>query len=94
MSDLKQSKHYFELAVELQPDYAAARDGLADMYGGSAVGWRMPPSEGFPKAEEYARKALALDDSLPEVHNTLAAIYWFATGTGRKQKQNLAERLR
>lgn len=77
MGDDKRSRQYLEQAAQLQPDYAAAWDGLADIYGGSAVGWKMPPSEGFPKAEEYARKALALDDSLPEVHNTLAAIYLF-----------------
>ena len=77
MGDLKRSQQYFERAAQVQPDYAAAWDGLADTYSLSGVGWRELPSEAFPKAEEYVRKALALDDSLPEVHNTLAADYLF-----------------
>jgi TolB-like protein/DNA-binding winged helix-turn-helix (wHTH) protein len=77
MVDIARSKPYFERAAQLQPDYAEAWAGLADMYTASAVGWLVPPSEGFPKAEECAQKALALDDSLAEAHNSLAAIYLF-----------------
>jgi tetratricopeptide (TPR) repeat protein len=37
----------------------------------------MSPSPAFAEAETDVRKALALDDSLPEAHNALAAIYLF-----------------
>jgi TolB-like protein/DNA-binding winged helix-turn-helix (wHTH) protein len=77
MEDYNRSKQNFERAVQLQPDYAAAWSGLADVYGARAVDWQIPPLEGFAKSEEYARKALALDDLSPEAHNTLAAIYLF-----------------
>ena len=77
MADFARSKPYFERAAQLQPDYAAAWAGLADMYTASAVGWMALPSEAFPKAEECAQKALALDNSLAEAHNALAAIYLF-----------------
>jgi TolB-like protein/DNA-binding winged helix-turn-helix (wHTH) protein len=70
------SKQYFEKAVHLQPDYAAAWDGIADAYGqGAARDLRSP--DGLAEAWKDARKAVELDDSLPEGHNTLAALYLF-----------------
>ena len=77
MVDFPRSKQYFEQAVQLQPDYAAAWAGLAETYTTYAVGWLVPPSEAFPKAQECAEKALALDDSSAEAHNALAMIYLF-----------------
>ncbi len=70
-------KPYFEKAIQLQPDYAAAWSGLGDAYAADAVGGQLPPSQAFAEAETDVRKALALDDSLPEAHNALAAIYLF-----------------
>ena len=77
VDDLNRSEQHFERAAELQPDYAAAWAGLADTYGARAVEWQAAPAEAFARSEEYARKALALDDSLPEAHNSLAAVYLF-----------------
>ncbi len=71
------SREYFQQAIQLQPDYAAAWDGLGDTYGASAVEGEIPPQEAFAKAEAAARKALDLDDSLPEAHNSMAAFYLF-----------------
>lgn len=61
----------------MQSDYAAAWDGLGDTYGEQAVGGEVPPQEAFVKSEELVRKALELDDSLPEAHNSMAAICLF-----------------
>jgi TolB-like protein/DNA-binding winged helix-turn-helix (wHTH) protein len=70
------SKEYFENAVHLQPDYAAAWDGIADAYAqGSGSDLRSP--EALTEAWKDARKAVELDNSLPEGHNTLAALYFF-----------------
>jgi TolB-like protein/DNA-binding winged helix-turn-helix (wHTH) protein len=77
MEDFNRSDQNFERAVQLQPDYAAAWSGLADVYAARAVDWQIPPAAAFAKSEQYARKALALDDSSPEAHNTMAAIYLF-----------------
>jgi TolB-like protein/DNA-binding winged helix-turn-helix (wHTH) protein len=71
------SKEYFENAIQLQPDYALAWDGLGDSYAAGAVDGQFPVRDAFEKEEQYARKALALDDSLPEAHNSMAAIYFF-----------------
>ncbi len=67
---------YFEKAIQLQPDYAAAWSGLADTYAIAGMGVR-PPQEVSAKVLEAARKAVELDDSLPDAHNSLAAWYLF-----------------
>lgn len=73
-----ESKKYFEKAIELQPDYAAAWDGLGDSYGANAVEGEIPPEAAFEKLELYTLKALELDDTLPEAHNSMAAYYLFS----------------
>jgi TolB-like protein/DNA-binding winged helix-turn-helix (wHTH) protein len=68
---------YFEKAIQLQPDYAAAWSGLADTYALAGMGER-PPLQAMAKGLEAARKAVELDDSLPEAHTSMAAWYlWY-----------------
>jgi TolB-like protein/lipoprotein NlpI len=74
--DFDHSQQYFQKAIELQPDYAAAWAGLGDSYGVRAGG-DTPPQAAFAKNEEYSRKALELDDSVAEAHNSMAALYFF-----------------
>lgn len=70
--DLKKAIVYFQQAIERDPNYALAYDGLADCW--LPLGWYgyMAPSETFPHAQVAARKALALDDSLAAAHTSLA----------------------
>jgi TolB-like protein/DNA-binding winged helix-turn-helix (wHTH) protein/Tfp pilus assembly protein PilF len=74
--NIEQTLPYFEKALQLQPDYAAAWSGLADTYMLAGMGFR-PPQQVTMKALEAARKAVELDDSLPEAHNSIAAWYLF-----------------
>jgi TolB-like protein/DNA-binding winged helix-turn-helix (wHTH) protein/Flp pilus assembly protein TadD len=67
---------YFEKAIQLQPDYAAAWSGLADTYAIDGMQNR-PPSEVSEKCHAAALKTVELDPSLPEAHNSLAAWYLF-----------------
>ena len=64
----------FNQALEKDPDYAPAHAGLADCYG--LLGWvafgALAPGDAFPLSEQAAAKALALDPSLAEAHNSLA----------------------
>lgn len=77
-SDLKRAIGYFQQAIEKDPNYALAYDGLADCW--LPLGWYayMAPSETFPYAKVAVTKALALDDSLAEAHTSLAfvALYY------------------
>jgi len=70
------SRKYFEEAIRLQPDYAAAWSGVADSLIQSGDG-AVPNSELVEQAEPAARKALELDDSSPEAHHTMAFVYVF-----------------
>jgi TolB-like protein/DNA-binding winged helix-turn-helix (wHTH) protein/tetratricopeptide (TPR) repeat protein len=72
------SLEYFKKAIQLQPDYAAAWSGLSDYYGGHAVGGLAPPQELRQNWEADARKAVELDDSLADAHNSMAAWYLFS----------------
>jgi hypothetical protein len=75
--DYERSRRYFQRAIDLQPDYAAAWSGLADSYAASAVVGHFPPEAVMPQAEAAARKALELDDLNAEAHNSMAAIQLF-----------------
>jgi tetratricopeptide (TPR) repeat protein len=74
--DVPKTLPYFEKAIQLQPNYAAAWSGLADTYTLAGM-FERPPQQVISKALEAARKAVELDDSLPEAHNSMAAWYLF-----------------
>jgi tetratricopeptide (TPR) repeat protein len=65
---------YFNQAIEEDPAYARAYSGLADTY--ALLGdWQyavMTTTEALPKAKQAALKAIALDPTLGEGHNSLA----------------------
>jgi serine/threonine protein kinase len=70
--DVIEGIKYFEQAIALDPGYALAYTGLADSYSLHIDYRNVPVHEGHEKAKFYARKALALDDSLAEAHASLA----------------------
>jgi len=63
---------YFEQAIAEDPNYALAYTGLADSYALHVDYSSVPVTEWFERAKAYARKALALDESLAEAHASLA----------------------
>jgi len=73
---LKAALAYFKQAIEEDPKYAQAYSGLADTY--ALLGdWQyavMTPKEAFPQAKAAAIKALELDSTLGEAHNSLAFV--------------------
>ncbi len=73
--DLLAAIHYCEKAIEEDHNYALAYAGLADAYGTLGVFGYIAPVEGRRKAEEGARKALALDENLAEAHAALGIAY-------------------
>jgi TolB-like protein/DNA-binding winged helix-turn-helix (wHTH) protein len=75
--DSSRSQEYYEKAIQLQPEYAAAWSGLADSYAVRAAAGTSPPKEAMEKAEYAAGKALALDDSISDAHKTRGALYLF-----------------
>lgn len=73
-AELRKSEEAFREAVALDPGSAPAWAGLAEALHLQTIFGIVPPREGIPPAEEAARKALTLDDSLSETHATLGTI--------------------
>jgi tetratricopeptide (TPR) repeat protein len=63
---------FFEQAIAEDPQYALAYTGLSDAYALQLDYRSVPVAEGFALAKHYARAALALDETLPEAHASLA----------------------
>jgi tetratricopeptide (TPR) repeat protein len=73
--DLLTAIRYSEKAIEEDRNYALAYAGLADAYAVLGLRGYIAPIEGRRKAEEGARKALALDENLAEAHAALGQAY-------------------
>lgn len=65
---------YFTLALEKDPEYAAAYAGIAGVWGGYKIQGLMSYDEAAPKQKAAALKALQLDNTLAEIHYMLAGI--------------------
>jgi TolB-like protein/DNA-binding winged helix-turn-helix (wHTH) protein/Tfp pilus assembly protein PilF len=64
----------FERAIAIDPDFALAYAGLADVYVVLPLLTAVPQEEAYPKAKQAADKALALDPSLAEAHTSSAYV--------------------
>ena len=71
--DVRKALDYFEQAIDADPGYALAWAGVADCYavGGGAY-LNLPGQESRAKSRAAARRALEIDDTIAEAHNTLA----------------------
>lgn len=91
--DLRTAGDYFEQAVILDPQYAAAYSGLADYYAFLAIYGLEPPGDVWPKCEQALQRALQLDPDLGEAHVSLAATrlywYWDFAGADRESQRAL-----
>ncbi len=69
---MKRGLEYFQQAIQRDPTYALAYTGIAGCY--MSLGWFdwLHPKEAFTKAKEAAEKALQMDDTIAEAHNSLA----------------------
>jgi TolB-like protein/lipoprotein NlpI len=74
--NLKKALAYFDQAAEKDPQYALAYTGIADscyLIPGYSAG---TPQDYLPRARAAARKAVELDDTLAEAHNSLASVFF------------------
>jgi adenylate cyclase len=78
--------HYFEQALQVDPNYALAYCGLADTYGW-AGGQTLPGREAWAKAKDLAQKALALDPNLAEAHLSLGVAFFSALDLDASEKE-------
>lgn len=77
--DLNKAIDYFTQAIVKDPSDAQAYVGLADCYNLLREFGAMPPSEAFPRALSAAQRAVQLDDTSAEAHNSLAfVLFWWS----------------
>jgi TolB-like protein/Tfp pilus assembly protein PilF len=72
---LRSAMRLFEEAIALDPRYALAHSGLSDCYSLLLVYGGAPAAEVLPKAKSYALQAQQIDDTLAEVHASLATVH-------------------
>jgi len=70
---LKKAREYFQQAIQKDPNFAQPYLGVAWTYFTLEDSNQMASNEAVPIAEQYARKALEVDDSLADAHAALAA---------------------
>ena len=78
------ARNYFEQALREDPHFALGYSGLADYY---SVSWYVKTD--LPRAEKYARQAVALEPDLAEAHASLgiAAVYQHKFAEAEKELQ-------
>lgn len=75
--ELKKSIHYYQQAIEKDPNYALAYVGMARSYLTLGHVWGfLPPRETFPNGKAALMKALEIDETLGDAHTALADYYF------------------
>ena len=73
LANFQKAVGYFQQAIQIDPEYAAAYAGLADAYTDQGF-WGGTPNEAIPRAKAAAARAVDLDDSSSEAHAALGSI--------------------
>lgn len=73
---LDKSMQYFEMARDIDPKYALAYAGIANVWVGKAQQGIASYDEALPKIEGAVEKALALDSTSAEIYETKAWLSW------------------
>ena len=73
---LNQAKSYFEESIKKDPGFALAYSGLADSYVYLSLFHQIPPEIAYQSATEALHRAAELDDTIGEIHDTLALLGW------------------
>jgi TolB-like protein/DNA-binding winged helix-turn-helix (wHTH) protein/Tfp pilus assembly protein PilF len=71
---LRKAQHYFEDAIQKDSNFALAYAGLADTYVFLAYAGALQKDVAYRSAKIALAKALQLDDSIGEAHDTLGAL--------------------
>ena len=89
IEDIQQAGRYFERALQLDGNSAAAHAGVSDFYGLQGSLGLMPPHEAWGMARSSALKAISLDPNLPEGHIALASVLQFYDWDWEDARQHL-----
>jgi len=71
---LRKAQNYFEEAIQKDPNFAVAYAGLADTYAYLALAGALQKDQAYRSAKIALAKALELDNSIGEAHDTLGLL--------------------
>ncbi len=71
---MQKAEHYFQQAIDGDPNYGAAYSGLADCNSGLTWHGFKSPAEALPRAYAAARKAVEIDPQSAEAHASLGLV--------------------
>lgn len=87
-AEMKRGMECYRQAIELDPNYALAYTGLADVYATLHYNGYLPLEEAAPRHVALAEKALQLDATLAEAHCSMAfAIIVYERDWGRAERE-------
>lgn len=73
---LRKAQRYFEESIQKDPNFALAYAGLADTYVYLAFAGALQKDAAHQSAKQAVAKALQLDDTIGEAHDTLGLLNW------------------
>ena len=79
----------FQKAIDMEPDFALPWSGLSGIHIYLGASGKRPPLEVYPRAKEYAEKAVQLDEQSPEAHSSLATAYFYYDWDWERTLQSL-----
>jgi TolB-like protein/Flp pilus assembly protein TadD len=74
---IEQAAEFFQQAIDVDSGYALAFVGLADCFPLLSLYGALTPHDAYPKAKAAAIRALEIDETLAEAHNSLGVIKLF-----------------
>jgi len=84
---------FFELTLQKDPNYALAYYGLSEVFNAISYWGNVPPHEAYPKAKEFAKKAIEMDQEIGEAHATLGLVHTFYDWNWEEAEQELTTAL-
>jgi TolB-like protein/Tfp pilus assembly protein PilF len=90
--ELDTAERYFKTALESDPNYALAYEGLARVWLSRTDAGFQSPSEALPQGRAAAQRALELDDTLAEAHLASAFVKgwdWDWPGAEREYRRSI-----
>jgi eukaryotic-like serine/threonine-protein kinase len=84
---------YFQASLQNDPTYSLAYAGLAEVYYAITFWGNVPPRDAYPKAKDWARKALEYDETVGDAHAALGLVYTFYEWNWREAERALQRAL-
>ena len=87
-ASLQRAARYFDRALEIDPTFARAYAGMADVHLLLGEYLVRDPIEAFHDAHVAVERAMEIDPTLPELHATLADLHLFSRKDLRRAKES------